>query len=151
MGLSNTLKLSPLVFLNLDPGNVFLLGDNLLFHLVFLLNPGLMVVFLLLILCGLELGLLGLFLLAQLDGFLHLVLLHSTFLFNIVVSLGNDSLSVSFHLPFIHSLPESLLVALFKIYNISCLLLCLFDLFPSFYLLLFKQSDSVSQKLGISL
>jgi hypothetical protein len=114
VGLSNTLKLSPLVFLNLDPGNVFLLGNNLLFHLVFLSNPGVMVAFLLFILFGLDLGLLGFFVLAQLDGFLHLFLLHSTILFNIVVSLGNDSLSVSFHLSFIHSLPESLLVALFK-------------------------------------
>lgn len=107
MGLSNTLKLSPLVFLNLDPGNVFLLGDNLLFHLVFLSNPGAMVAFLLFILFGLDLGLLGLFVLAQLDGFLHLVLLHSTILFNIVVSLGSDSLSVSFHLSFIHSLNKT--------------------------------------------
>lgn len=102
--LADEFDLSSVVFGDLDFGDVLLLGHNLLFHLVFLLDSGVMVALLLFILVSLHLGLFGFLVLAQLDSLLHLVLLCGTIIFHIVVSLGNDSLPVSLHLSFIHSL-----------------------------------------------
>ena len=92
--LADVLDLSTIVLGNLDFGDVLLLVHNLLLHAVLLLHSDEVVALLLFILTGLDLGLLGLLLLAQLDGLLHLRLFLNTFTLDHVVPLSNYPLLV---------------------------------------------------------
>jgi len=111
--LADVLDLSSVVFRYLDFGDVFLLVNNLLLHAVLLLHSDNVVAFLLFILTGLDLGLFSFFMLAELDGLLHLGLLFNAFTFDLVVSISNLSLFVGLHLRVIHSLSEPVFVACF--------------------------------------
>lgn len=131
--------------LDLHRGQPFLLVNDLIFHLILLLDLEQLVAFLLIVLTSDDLGLLGLLSLRQLDGLLHLSLLFLALFVEGIVVLRLHPGVLVLHLVVIDLLLDPVLVSLLESQDLACSFFGVIDLLPCFHFFLFEESDTVGQ------